>query len=179
MIALRTQQIIAEETGIANVVDPLGGSYFVEALTTKIENEAMALIQKIDEMGGMIAAVEKGYPQAEIAQSAYHFQKLFEAKQKTMVGVNKYQAKEEKRTIDTLYIDRSLEKNQILKLEAIKKSRNAQNHSQSLRQLKESAEAGKNLCGPIQEAVAQMATLQEVCDTLRGVYGEYRESGSF
>src|SRR6185369_10173873 len=101
MIALRTQQVIAEESGVANIVDPFGGSYFMETLTNRVEREAMDYIRKIDEMGGMIAAVEQGFPQAEIANSAYHFQRQLEAKEKVMVGVNKYQQQEGKRSIDT------------------------------------------------------------------------------
>ena len=115
MIALRTQQIIAEESGVANVVDPFGGSYFMESLTNQVEREAMEYIRKIDEMGGIIKAIERGFPQAEIANSAYHFQRQLETKEKVMVGVNKYQADEKKRTLDTLYIDRSVEKRQVQK----------------------------------------------------------------
>ncbi len=179
LIALRTQQIIAEETGVTNVVDPFGGSYFMESLTNKVEKEAMGYIRKIDEMGGMVAAVEKGYPQAEIANSAYHFQKLFEAKQKTMVGVNKYQMVEPKRTIETLYIDRSIEESQVQKLHALKRKRSAQAHAQAMRNVKEAAQSGKNLCEPVIAAVKAHATLQEICDTFRDVFGAYTETGSF
>lgn len=179
LIALRTQQVIAEESGVANVVDPLGGSYFVEALTNRVEREALAYIRKIDEMGGMVAAIEKGYPQAEIANSAYHFQKQLESKEKIMVGVNKYVVDEPKRQIETLYIDRSIEKRQSEKLAALRKRRSQVQYQQAMKNVKEAAQSGKNLCGPIFEAVKAYATLQEVCDTLRGVFGEYREAGSF
>lgn len=179
MIALRTQQIIAEESGVANVVDPFGGSYFMETLTHKVERDTLEYIRKIDEMGGMVKAIEKGYPQAEIANSAYHFQRLLETKDKIMVGVNKYRTEEPKRTFETLYIDRAVEKNQIQRLAELRRKRPAQAHSQALRQVKESAQADKNLMEPIIAAVKAQATLQEVCDTLRGVYGEYREAGSF
>ncbi|MBY0469860.1 methylmalonyl-CoA mutase family protein [bacterium] len=179
MIALRTQQIIAEETGIANVADPLGGSYFVEVLTNRVEREALEYIRKIDEMGGMVAAVERGFPQAEIANSAYLFQRQMETGERVMVGVNKYQMTEEKRTLETLYIDRTVEKRQIQKLVELRKKRSKQACQDSLRVVREQAQAGANLCGPIIEAVKTYATLQEVCDTLRGVYGEYREAGSF
>ena len=179
MIALRTQQIIAEESGVANVVDPLGGSYFVESLTNRVEREALAIIQKIDEMGGMIQAVERGYPQAEIANSAYHFQRQLESKEKVMVGVNGYQIQEPKRAINTLYIDRSVEARQVAQLAALRARRSAVGVESALRSVKETAQAGGNLCGPVLEAVKAYATLQEVCDTLRGVYGEYRESGTF
>jgi methylmalonyl-CoA mutase N-terminal domain/subunit len=179
MIALRTQQIIAEESGVANVVDPLGGSYFVEHLTNRVEREALEYIRKIDEMGGMAAAVERGFPQAEIANSAYHFQRQLEVKEKVMVGVNKFQMAEPKRTIETLYLDRSVEAKQTQKLAQIRKSRNQQNYTNAMRIVVESAKSGKNLCGPIFEAVKAEATLQEVCDALRGVFGVYRETGSF
>jgi methylmalonyl-CoA mutase N-terminal domain/subunit len=108
MIALRTQQIIAEESGVANVADPFGGSYFMEILTLRVEKAALDYIKKIDEMGGMIKAVENGYPQAEIANSAYHFQQQLERKEKVMVGVNKYRVQEKKRNIE-----KTLEKNLI------------------------------------------------------------------
>jgi methylmalonyl-CoA mutase N-terminal domain/subunit len=179
MIALRTQQVIAEESGIANVVDPLGGSYFIEKLTNTVEKDALAYIQKIDEMGGMIKAIERGFPQAEIANSAYHFQKQLETHTKVMVGVNKYQQEEAKRHLDTLYIDRSVEKNQIEKLAALRKRRPAQAHQDSIRVIKESAKAGKNLMEPIINSVKAYATLQEICDALREVFGEYRETGTY
>lgn len=179
LIALRTQQIIAEETGVANVVDPLGGSYFVESLTHRVERDALEYIRKIDEMGGMVAAVEKGYPQSEIANSAYHFQRLLESNQKSMVGVNKFQMEEPKRSIETLYIDRSIEERQVQRLIALKKKRSPQAHADALRQVKEAAQSGRNLCEPILHAVKSYATLQEICDTLRGVFGVYTETGSF
>lgn len=178
MIALRTQQILAEETGVSNVVDPLGGSYYIESLTSRIEKEALDYIRRIDEMGGMIKAVEKGFPQGEIANSAYHFQKLVEEQKKVIVGVNKYQV-EEPRKIQTLYIDRAVEKNQRDRLAALRNKRNAKEVERTLRQVKASAQAGQNLCPPILEAVTAYVTLQEICDCLRGVFGEYRESGNF
>jgi len=179
LVALRTQQIIAEESGVANFADPLGGSYLVEALTNKVEADALEYIRKIDEMGGMVKAVENGYPQAEIANSAYHFQRQLEKKEKIMVGVNAYQIDEKKRTVETLYIDRSVEKRQAEKLKALKARRNAAEVKRLLEQLKQDAIAEKNLMPTMIEAVKAYATLQEVCDTLRGVYGEYREDGKF
>jgi methylmalonyl-CoA mutase N-terminal domain/subunit len=179
MIALRTQQVIAEESGISNVADPFGGSYFMESLTNKVERETLGYIQKIDEMGGMIAAVEKGYPQAEIANSAYHFQRQLESREKIMVGVNKYQVPDPKKKIETLYIDRSIEKTQIQRLAELRKKRPQKAYQDGIRGVRETAQAGGNLVGPIVEAVKAYATLQEVCDTLRSVYGEYREAGSF
>lgn len=179
MIALRTQQVIAEESGVANVVDPFGGSYFMESLTNRVERETLEYIHKIDRMGGMIAAVEQGYPQAEIANSAYHFQRQLEAKEKVMVGVNKYQAPENARQMDTLYIDRSVEKHQIEKLALLRKKRNASDVQAALELVRKDAQEGKNLCPSILVAVKKYATLQEICDTLRSVYGVYRDTGSF
>ncbi len=179
MIALRTQQVIAEESGVANVVDPFGGSYFMEGLTNRVERETLEYIRKIDEMGGMIAAVERGYPQAEIANSAYHFQRQIELKEKVMVGVNKYAVKEESRQMNTLYIDRSVEKKQIDKLAQLRKKRNASDVAAALEIVRQEASLGKNMCPSILEAVKKYATLQEICDTLRSVYGIYREAGSF
>lgn len=179
MIALRTQQVIAEESGVANVVDPFGGSYFMESLTNRVERDTLEYIRKIDEMGGMIEAVERGYPQAEIANSAYHFQRQLEAKEKIMVGVNKYQAPENPRQMETLYIDRSVEKRQIEKLVQLKKKRNAPDVEAALSHIKKEAQEGKNLCPSILSAVKKYATLQEICDTLRSVYGVYLDVGSF
>jgi methylmalonyl-CoA mutase N-terminal domain/subunit len=179
MIALRTQQVIAEESGVANVVDPFGGSYFMELLTNRVEREAMEYIHKIDQMGGIIKAIENGFPQAEIANSAYHFQRQLEAKQKVMVGVNKYSMVEPKRTMETLYIDRSIEKTQADKLAALRKRRDQAAHAEAMRQVKEAAQNGKNLMEPIIAAVKAYATLQEICDALRGVFGEYREAGGY
>jgi methylmalonyl-CoA mutase N-terminal domain/subunit len=179
MIALRTQQVIAEETGVANVVDPFGGSYFMESLTNRIEREALEYIRRIDEMGGIAEAVDRGFPQAEIANSAYHFQRQLEIKEKVMVGVNKYQASEEKRTIDTLYIDRSIEARQTQKLAELRKRRDARAHQQALEQVTLAAEAGQNLMEPIIAAVKAFATLQEVCDAMRDVFGVYQDTGSF
>lgn len=179
MIALRTQQVIAEESGLANFVDPLGGSYLVESLTNKIEREAMKYIRHIDKMGGMIKAIEEGYPQSEIANSAYHYQRQLETKEKVMVGANKYQIDESARKYETLYIDRSVEKNQVERLNALKKKRNKQAHLAALTQVREAAQLGTNLMEPIIAAVKADATVQEVCDTLKKVYGQYRETGSF
>lgn len=179
LVALRTQQVLAEESGVANYVDPLGGSYLVEKLTHQVESEALDYIKKIDEMGGMIKAVENGFPQSEIANSAYHFQRQLEKKEKVMVGVNRYQSAEKKRAIETLYIDRAVEQKQVEKLKALKAKRNASQVNQCLAQIKQHAVEGKNLMPAIVSAVKEYATLQEICDTLRGVYGEYREEGKF
>ncbi len=179
LIALRTQQIIAEESGVANFADPLGGSYLVEFLTDKVEKEALAYIDKIDEMGGMVKAVEHGYPQAEIANSAYRFQRQLESKEKVMVGMNKFQITEPKRTMGTLYIDRTVGEQQAKRLKDLKARRDNAAVKVCLAEVKTAAEKELNLMPSIIEAVKAYATLQEVCDTLRGVYGEYREDGKF
>lgn len=179
MIALRTQQILAEETSLPHVIDPFGGSYFMERLTHEIEAQALGYIGKIDEMGGMIRAIEKGFPQSELANSAYHFQKQLESKEKIVVGVNKYQQEESKRAIDTLYIDRKVEMDQILRLQALRRERDSVRYDSAISNLKTQAQLGTNLMDPIIAAVKADATLQEVCDTLRSVYGEYRETGHY
>jgi methylmalonyl-CoA mutase N-terminal domain/subunit len=179
LVALRTQQVLAEESGIANFADPLGGSYLVEFLTAKVEKEALAYIQKIDDMGGMVKAVEDGFPQAEIANSAYHFQRQLEKKEKVMVGVNLYHSVEKKRTMDTMYIDRTVGVRQAEKLKALKARRDQKKVSSLLAKVKSDAETNQNLMPSIIEAVKAYATLQEVCDTLRGVYGEYRDGNRF
>jgi methylmalonyl-CoA mutase N-terminal domain/subunit len=179
MIALRTQQIIAEETGVANVADPFGGSYFMETLTHRVESDALDYIKKIDDMGGMITAIDRGYPQAEIANSAYHFQRQLESGEKVVVGVNKYRSPESPRKMETLSIDRSVEKRQIEAMKSLRLKRPPQAHTESLRVLKEAAQTGKNVFEPILGAVKAHATLQEICDTMRLVFGEYRDTGSF
>ena len=179
LVALRTQQVIAEESGVTNYADPLGGSYLVEYLTKKMEDDALAYIHKIDEMGGMVKAVDEGYPQAEIANSAYHFQRQLEKKEKVMVGVNLYQSEEKKRTMETMYIDRSVEKTQVERLRSLKSRRDQATTDRCLNLVKSDAQAGKNLMPSIIEAVKAYATLQEVCDALRSVYGEYRGDSKY
>jgi len=177
-IALRTQQIIAEESGIANTIDPLGGSYFVEALTNQMEEEAFALIKKIDDMGGMLAAIEKSFPQREIADSAYHYQKQIDENQKTVVGVNKY-ITEEKLPVDILEIDDTLEKMQIEKLHRVKNDRDSRRVRESLEKLGDACAGNRNVMDPIIDAVKAHATLQEVCDVFRRTFGEYRDPGIY
>jgi methylmalonyl-CoA mutase, N-terminal domain len=177
-IALRTQQIIAEESGVANTIDPLGGAYFVEALTDRMEEEALAIIEKIDGMGGMLSAIEKNYPQREIADAAYHYQRQIDEEEKTVVGVNKY-ATEERPPVEILEIDEALEKIQIEKTRRIKTERDNGRVRESLEKLGEACVSEKNVMGPIIEAVKAYATLQEVCDVFRGVFGEYRDPGIY
>jgi methylmalonyl-CoA mutase N-terminal domain/subunit len=177
-IALRTQQIIAEESGVANTIDPLGGSYFVEALTNRMEEEAFAIIQKIDDMGGMLDAIEKSFPQREIADSAYHYQKQIDENQKTVVGVNKY-ITEERLPVDILEIDDTLEKMQIEKLHRVKNARGNKKVRECLEKLGEACAGNRNVMDPIIDAVKAHATLQEVCDVFRKVFGEYRDPGIY
>jgi methylmalonyl-CoA mutase, N-terminal domain len=175
-IAVRTQQIIAEESGVANTIDPLGGSYFVEALTNEMERKALDYINKIDDMGGIIAAIERGYPQKEIGDAAYDYQRRLESGEKVMVGVNKYVMDQEP-PIDTLIIDEAVENEQKKKLEAMKQRRDNKRVAEALAALKKAAGGTDNLMPHILEAVRAYATLQEMVDTLREVFGEYRDPG--
>ncbi len=177
-IALRTQQILAEETGVANTIDPLAGSYFIESLTNRMEEEAWKYIQKIDDMGGMIAAIDKGFPQLEIADAAYRFQQQIDHKEKVMVGVNKYVTSEEQ-PIPILQIDEKVEKEQLKRLADVKRKRDSRAVSTDLGELKNACKTGKNVMPYCIQAVKDMATLQEICDVYREVFGEYRDPGLF
>jgi len=177
-IALRTQQVIAEETGVANTIDPLGGSYFVEALTNQMEEEALKYINKIDDLGGIVRAIELGYPQQEIANAAYAYQKQIERKEKTVVGVNKYQVDEEQ-SIEFLKIDPEVEEKQVARLKEVKQTRNQARVTACLADLKKAAQGPENLMPYILAAVKEYATLQEICDVFREVFGTYRDPGMF
>jgi len=177
-IALRTQQIIAEESGVTHTIDPLGGSYFVEALTNEMEAQAMAYINKIDDLGGMVAAIERNFPQQEIANAAYNFQKQLERKEKIMVGVNKYATKEAL-PVEHLQMDPALEEKQIERLSRVKNQRNQPRVKESLEQLGEAASGNKNVMPFLIDAVKEYATLQECCDVFRKVFGTYRDPGIF
>ena len=177
-IALRTQQLIAEESGVTNTIDPLGGSYFVETLTNQMEKEAFEIIQKIDDMGGMLAAIEKHYPQQEIADAAYHYQIQVDENKKTVVGVNKYMT-EEAIPVEILQIDEELERMQIEKTNRVKNKRNNKRVRESLEKLGEACAGSQNVMEPIIDAVREYATLQEVCDIFRDVFGEYRDPGIY
>ena len=174
VIALRTQQIIAEETGVANTVDPLGGSYFVEALTNKMEQGALDYFHKIDSMGGMVAAIEKGFPQREIQDSAYHYQKAVERGDQVIVGVNKYQM-EENSSIPILAIDESVRAHQIKRLDQARAKRDGGAVANALEKLKRAAQNQENTMPATIEAVREYATLGEICSALRDVYGVYEE----
>jgi len=177
-IALRTQQILAEETGVINTIDPLGGSYFVEALTNKIESEAWEYIEKIDEMGGMLAAIAQGFPQREIADAAYNFKRQVDNLERSIVGVNKYVAKEEA-PIEFLKINERVEAEQIKRLQEVKRRRDNRRVAQTLDDLRAACKSDKNVMPYVIEAVRAYATEQEICDIYREVFGEYRDPGFY
>jgi len=176
-IALRTQQIIAHESGVVNAADPLGGSYFVEKLTNDIEAEALEYFRKIDALGGMVAAVEKGFPQREIQEAAFQFQKAVERKDKVIVGVNEYVMDEKPFSI--LYIDESVAEAQTASVAALRATRDNEKVRAALASLKETARGTGNIMYPILDASRAYATLGEMCDALREVWGEYEEPPVF
>ena len=173
-IALRTQQVLAYESGVVNTPDPLGGSYFLEALTDETERTAGDYIRRIDEMGGMIAAVEAGFPQSEIAAASYQYQKEVEAGERVIVGVNRFQSDDQ--PIELLQIDESAERHQEEKLAALRKRRDNGAVQRSLDALKHAAEGADNTMPYILDAVRAYATLGEICDALRAVFGTYQET---
>jgi len=177
-IALRTQQILAEESGVADVVDPLGGSYFVEALTDEVERRAWELIKKLDDLGGMVAAIHQGFPQKEIAGSAFQHQREVERKERIIVGVNRYQ-KDEEIAIPTLKIEHKVEQDQVERLRALKSRRNAAAAASALAAVESACRGDDNLVPPILAAVEAGATLGEICDLFRKVFGVYRDPGFF
>ena len=177
-IALRTQQIIAEESGVANTIDPLGGSFFVERLTKDMEEEAFEYIRRIDDMGGMVAAIEKNYPQMEIADSAYKFQKQVDSGEKTVVGVNRYITEEEV-PVETLQVGAELEEKQIQRTNQVKNSRDNKRVRDALERLGEAAQRDDNLMYYIIDTVKEYATLQEICDVFRDVFGVYQDPGVY
>jgi methylmalonyl-CoA mutase N-terminal domain/subunit len=176
MVALRTQQIIAEETGVTNTIDPLGGSYAVEALTDRMEREAMVYIDKIDELGGMLKAIEVGYPQREIAEAAFLYQRQLEQNIKTVVGVNKYSIPEEI-PIEVLKIDPLMEERQIQRVRKMKRERNSTALKEALKRVAEACRSGENLMEPICEAVRRDATVGEISDIYRAEFGVYKDPG--
>ncbi len=175
LIALRTQQIIAEETGVAHTVDPLGGSYFIEALTKKMEDGAMDYFEKIDAMGGMVEAIEKGFPQREIQESAYQYQKAVERGEQSIVGVNKHQMASEPSEFPILIIDEGVRDRQVERLNQTRTRRDKGAVANALEKLKQAASGDENTMPATIEAVAAYATLGEICDALRDVYGLYEE----
>ena len=175
LIALRTQQIIANETGVANAIDPVGGSYAVEALTNQIDEKAQEYLSRIDAMGGMIKAIESGFVQAEIQRAAYDFQRAVEKKEQIVVGVNDFVTSDD-RTIPTLRIDAEIERNQVQRLQVLRAKRDSTKSAAALAELERRARGAENLLPAILVAVESYASVGEISDTLRRVYGEYRES---
>jgi len=176
-IALRTQQVIAHESGVVNTADPLAGSYFVEKLTNDIEAEALEYFRKIDAMGGMVAAVERGFPQREIQEAAFQFQKAVDRKDKIIVGVNDYIMEEDPFPI--LYIDESVAESQTASVQRLKQTRDNARVQKSLEDLRQAARGTDNLMYPMLECARAYATLGEMCDALRDVWGEYQEPPTF
>jgi methylmalonyl-CoA mutase N-terminal domain/subunit len=174
-VALRTQQLIAEESGVTNTIDPLSGSYYVETLTNQMEEGAMDYIRRIDDMGGAINAIDKGFFQKEIADSAYKYQREIEEKKRTIVGVNNYIIKEDECPIEILRIDSQAENTQIANLSKLKRERDNRKVQEKLDKLRRSAEKDENLMPMMIEAVKAYATLGEITNVLREVYGEYKE----
>ena len=173
-IALRTQQIIAHETGVSHVVDPLGGSYFIEALTREMEEGALKYWDTIDGMGGMVEAIERGYPQKELSEASYQFQQAVERKEKIIVGVNDFRQADE-RPIEILYIDDTASDQQLARLAALKRSRDNAGVARTLDALKAVARGSGNTMPPLLDCVRAYATVGEMCDALREVWGEYEE----
>jgi methylmalonyl-CoA mutase N-terminal domain/subunit len=173
-LALRTQQIIAFESGVANVADPLGGSYFLEALTRDMVDGSHRYFDTIDRMGGMVAAVEQGYPQKEIAESAYRFHQAVEQREKIIVGVNDF-VMEQERPIEILYIDEGVAEKQVARVERLRRERDADRVARALDGLREAARGDANTMYPLLDCVRAYATVGEMCDALREVWGEWEE----
>ncbi len=173
-LALRTQQIIAHESGVTNMVDPLGGSYFVEKLTLDMEEGAKQYVDTIDRLGGMVAAIEQGYPQKEIAEASYRFQQSVERRDKIIVGVNGF-VMENEEPIPILYIDETTAERQVDRLAALKKSRDNDAVRRALDALRAAAAGGENTMYPLMDCVRAYASVGEMCDALREVWGEYEE----
>jgi len=177
-IALRTQQIIAYESGVDRVVDPLAGSYHVEYLTDETEKRANEILAKIERYGGIIRAIEEGYPQREIADSAYQWQREVDSGERKIVGVNAFR-KDKDEPITTLKIDDELVHHQVERLNAVRRSRSQRDVQDKLRAVEDACRGDRNLMGPVLEAVKAYATLGEVCDVFRKVWGAFREKGTF
>jgi methylmalonyl-CoA mutase N-terminal domain/subunit len=172
-LALRTQQIIAHESGVTNTVDPLGGSYFVETLTNEVERAAWDYIHRIDALGGMIAAIERAYPQREVAEAAYRYQMAVDKKEKIIVGVNDFVTQEQ--PLEILQIDETVARRQAERLRKLRAERSNDEVQRRLAALRKAAEGPENLMPHIYEAVKAYATLGEICDAMRDVFGTYEE----
>lgn len=179
LIALRTQQLIAEETGVVNVIDPLGGSYYVEALTNDLERQAYEYFEKIDALGGMVKAIEQGFPQREIAEASYRYQKAVDEGRRTVVGVNKYTLEGERLEIPILKIDPQVEKEQAERLAKLRQRRDSRRVRRALDDLKAACAGKDNVMYSILEAVRAYATLGEICQAMKDVFGVYAEPPMF
>jgi methylmalonyl-CoA mutase N-terminal domain/subunit len=178
-VALRTQQIIAHETGVASTVDPLGGSYYVEALTDEMERRAYEYFAKIDELGGMVAAIKDNYPQREIADAAFVLQQEIDAAERVVVGVNRFVAEGEQ-PIPTLRVDPDLERKQVARLQATRARRDSAAVERTLAQLREAAaKPGENLMDPLIECARALASEGEIIESLQRVFGDYTETPVF
>jgi methylmalonyl-CoA mutase N-terminal domain/subunit len=178
-LALRTQQVIAHETGVVNTIDPLGGAYYVERLTNELERQAYDYFERIEKLGGMVAAIKENFPQREIAEASYRYQSEVEAKQRIVVGVNRYQQLDEQ-PLEILKIDQALETKQIERVQALRARRDSAVAEAALARLKEdAAHDDRNLMGPIVEASRAYVTMGEMCDALREVWGVWRETPVF
>jgi methylmalonyl-CoA mutase N-terminal domain/subunit len=176
-VALRTQQVIAYESGVVETADPLGGSYAIEHLTDEIEEGAVEYLKKIDTMGGMLRAIETGYVQREIQEAAYRYQKAVEAQEQVVVGVNRFQLEEEP-PVNVLRIDPALEQAQVERLRGLRERRDAATVTATLTKLKQAATTDENLLPRILECVEAYATVGEISNTLREIWGEYRETST-
>ncbi|MGH9793561.1 MAG: methylmalonyl-CoA mutase family protein, partial [Candidatus Acidiferrales bacterium] len=175
LLALRTQQIIAHETGVTNTIDPVAGSYAIEELTDEIERRAVAYIERIDAVGGMLRAIEAGYVQGEIQKAAFQYQQAVERREQIVVGVNQFVAEEEK-PISTLRVDPQIERAQIERVRALRDRRDTAKATAAVARVEACAKSGENLMPAILAAVEAYATVGEISDALRGVFGEYKES---
>jgi methylmalonyl-CoA mutase N-terminal domain/subunit len=173
-LALRTQQIIAQESGVTNSVDPLGGSYYVETLTNRLEEAALDYFRQLDDMGGMVRAIERGFPQREILDASQRYQRELDGKERIVVGVNEYVESEE-RPIPILKIGQEVEREQVARLSDLRKCRDSFKMAGSVEALQEAASCGENVMPYLIEAVKAKATLGEICTALKEVFGTYRE----
>ena len=178
-LALRTQQVIAHETGVVNTIDPLGGSYYLEQLTNELERQAYDYFERIEELGGVIPAIEQNFMQREIAEASFRYQSEVERGERVVVGVNRYELEEEQ-PIELLRIDPALERKQIERVQAMRERRDAAAAEAALTRLKEdAAHDDRNLMEPIMAASRAYVTMGEMCDTLREVWGTWRETPVF
>jgi methylmalonyl-CoA mutase N-terminal domain/subunit len=174
-IALRTQQILAEETGVANTIDPLAGSYFIESLTRDIEGKAWDYIRKIDALGGMVTAIDKGYPQTEIADAAYRYQRQVDAGEKVIVGVNKFVT--DHPPVPIWRMTPEIEERQLQRLQDVKRDRDNSKVKDLLKQIRKASLSNENLMPHIINAIREYASIQEICDVWRDVFGRHTDPG--